>query len=396
MLKFTDLVSEILLEAVTPDWYRDVITRFREVTGATTVLDTVPPTGDLLKTLQIAVKGDVGNVSPRQISINLLSIFDLFVALTETSWGKQFKKTSGSTVEGFITNCPGYNDPEIGQIINNWTSADALIWSDYSPLTRNGSEVQRKAQGEVDVLGKVALQTLNNQTILGATQAIVAKRVSALEAISSLRFGKFENVIKDIFNRLPGYVSGSIKVSKDFDKLVDDLYIADIYSIAAYSAFFYDSEVDRLSTATQTTPSETSPETEQETIVASLNLFDKHKNASFIKEESTAAALAAALAATGVTAAVINYIKKRPYDPAFINFIEKGIINTKINKQEIKSNIVYTIEEIQKIQTQEARQLIQKLQNIAQYTKKRPGAGEIIGKAAGALGALRVGMGPVG
>ena len=395
MLKFTDLVSEIILEAVIPDWYRDIISRFREATGATTVSDVIPPTGDLLKTLQIAVKGDVGNVSPRQISINLLSVFDLFVALTETSWGKQYKKTSGSTVEGFITNCPGYNDSEIGQIINNWTSSDDLIWSDYSPLTRNGSEVQRKAQGEVDILGKVALQTLNNQTILGATQAIVAKRVSTLEAISSLRFGKFEGVVKDIFNRLPGYVSGSIKISKDFDKLVDDLYIADIYSIAAYSAFFYDSEIDRLSTATQTTPPE-SPETEEETIVASLNLFDKHKNVLFIKEESTVAALAAALAATGITAAVINYIKKRPYDIGFINFIEKGIINTKINDQVIQSDTVYTIGEIQKIQTQEARQLIQKLQNIAQYTKKRPGAGEVIGKVAGALGALRTGMGPVG
>lgn len=394
MLKFTDLVTKVLLEAATPDWYRDIITRFREVTSTTAITDVVPPAGELLKTLQIAIKGDVGNVSPRQISINLLSIFDLFVALTETSWGKQFKKAAGGTVESFISNCPGYDNPETGQIINNWTSTEALLWSDYSPLSRNGSEVQRKAQGEVDVLGKVALQTLNNQTILGATQAIVSKRVSALEAIASLRFGKFEGIIKDIFNRLPGYVSGAIKVSKDFDKLVDDLYIADIYSIAAYSAFFYDSEIDRLTTSIQTTPPEA--EVEKETIVASLNLLDKHKNTSFIKEESTAAALAAALAATGVTAAVVNYIKKRPYDPGFINFIEKGIINTKIDNQAIKSDTVYTIGEIQKIQTQEARQLIQKLQNIAQYTKKRPGVGEIVGKAAGALGALRVGMGPVG
>ena len=71
MLKFTNIVSEILLEAaVNIDWYQDLISRFREVTGATTVTDVIPPTGDLLKTLQMAIKGDVGNVSPRQISIN--------------------------------------------------------------------------------------------------------------------------------------------------------------------------------------------------------------------------------------------------------------------------------------------------------------------------------------
>jgi hypothetical protein len=410
MFNFTDLVSNLLLEAETPDWYKDIINRFRETTGASGITDVVPPTGDLLKTLQIAIKGDVGNVSPKQISINLLSLFDLFVALSETGWGKQLRKASTHTVESFITDPNGgYNNPETGQIINTWLDGNIYLWAEYSPITRNGNEVQRKAQGETDVLGKVALQTLNNQTILGATQAIVAKRVNALEAISSLRFGNFNNLIKDIFNRLPGYVSGSIKITKDFDNLVDDLYVADIYSIAAYSAFFYDSEIDRLKGISNTPSPVTStlkPQTPQgigdtegqqlASIMSSLNLTDKYVSRGLLKEESTAAVIAAALAATGVTTAVINRIKKRPYDPGFMNFIENGIINYKAGSEPpVTSETKYTIEEIQKIQTQEARDLIRKLQNIAQYTKKKPGAGEVLGKAAGALGALSTGMGPV-
>jgi len=370
MFNFTDIVSDLLLEAEAPNWYKDVINRFRETTGASAITDVVPPTGDLLKTLQIAIKGDVGNVSPKQISINLLSIFDLFVALSETNWGKQLRKSSTQTIESFITNPDGgYNNLETGQIINTWIAGDVHLWTEYSPITRNGNEVQRKAQGETDVLGKVALQTLSNQTILGATQAIVAKRISALEAISTLRFGNFGNLIRDIFNRLPGYVSGSIKVTKDFDNLVDDLYVADIYSIAAYSAFFYDSEIDRLkgvNTSNQTTQN--------------INDSKAIQHTSLIKEESTVAVMAAALAATGLTAAIINTIKKRPYDPGFMNFVEKGVISYKTDTQQtVNGDIKYTIGEILKIQTPEARQLIQKLQNIAQYTKKTPGAGERLG-----------------
>jgi hypothetical protein len=336
----------------------------------------------------MAIKGDIGNVSTRQIAINLLSIFDLFVGLAETKWGKQFKKTSGHTVESFISNCPGYSDPEVGGIINTWIGNDTHIWSDYSTMTRNGGEVQRKAQGEIDVLGKVSLQTYSNKNILDTTQSIIAKRINAFEAVTSLRFDKFANLVRDIFNRLPGYVSGSIKVSKDFDKLVDDLYIAEIYSIAAYSAFFYDSEIDRLMGApqTQTSSNQTLEPMNAETqraaaLMSSLDLLSIHKSTSVLKESGTVAAIAAGLAATGITASVINYLKKRPYDPGFMNFIEKGIINTKIGDDIVKGDIVYNIGEIQKIQTQEARQLIQKLQNIAQYTKKTTGVKDRLGYA---------------
>jgi hypothetical protein len=420
-IDFKNLVSSLLLEAISPDWYKDVIERFKEITKDTIITDAIPPTGDLLKTLLIAIKGDVSTVSTKQIAINYLSIFDLVVALIETKWGKSFKQTSQHTIEAFMEQCPGYGGPETGPIITAWLNNDTYTWGEYSPLTRNGVEVQRKALGEIDVLGRVALQTYNDKNILDTTQSIVAKRINAFEAITSLRFGNFANFIKDVFNRLPGYVSGSIKVPNDFEKLADKMYVAEIFSIAAYSAFFYDSEIDRImnKNTAQNQQSQTpnknnlvsnmqQGQVNQATITddgvamvqASLNLYDKHKNTLILKEDSTVAILAAALTATGLTAAAVNRLKGRPYDPGFMNFVEKGIINTKIEGQEIKSNITYNIGEIQKIQTQEARQLIQKLQNIAQYTKtKKPGerlkyAQQALGAIAGA--ALPGGSGPGG
>ena len=56
----------------------------------------------------------------------------------------------------------------------------------------------------------------------------------------------------------------------------------------------------------------------------------------------------------------------------------------------------FTVEEIQNKGTKEALALIEALRNIAEYERKKAGRGETIGKAAGALGALRTGMGPVG
>jgi hypothetical protein len=395
MFNFNELVTNLLLESITPEWYKDVVNHFKDVTDSTVITDIIPPSGDLLKTLQIAIKGDVGNVSPRQISINYLSIFDLFVAIVETSWGSSFKKGDNKTIENFFTTCPGYNDTEIGQIINNWTNTDLLLWTDYTPMTRNGSEVQRKAQGEADVLGAVALQTLSNQTVLGATQTIVKKRINALEAVSSLRFGNFQNLVRDIFNRLPGYVSGSIKITKDFDKLVDDLYVADIYSVAALSMTFYDSEVAKLATEPQTS---TAPQTqnEQPSLPGFESRLVKQDNKHLIKEEGTAAGVAAALAAAGLTTAIINYIKKRPYDPGYMNFVEKGIIDTKTKDNvPVKGKMTYTVETIQKIQTKEARELIQKLQNISAYTKKKTSPGQVVGGVARALGSLTSGIGPV-
>lgn len=62
--------------------------------------------------------------------------------------------------------------------------------------------------------------------------------------------------------------------------------------------------------------------------------------------------------------------------------------------------LVYTLDVISKDSSQQAQDLIKALQAIAQFSKTKKTwlqkIGSVIGKVAGALGALRVGMGPVG
>lgn len=66
---------------------------------------------------------------------------------------------------------------------------------------------------------------------------------------------------------------------------------------------------------------------------------------------------------------------------------------------EYQKPLVYTLDVISKDSSQQAQDLIKALQTIAQFSKTKKTwlqkIGSFIGKAAGALGALRVGMGPV-
>ena len=55
----------------------------------------------------------------------------------------------------------------------------------------------------------------------------------------------------------------------------------------------------------------------------------------------------------------------------------------------------YTIGDLMQTKSQEAVDLVTALRDIAAYTKEKAGKRETIGKIAGALGSLRVGMGPV-
>jgi hypothetical protein len=366
-LDFKHLVLEVI-EAV-PDWYKEIIKIYNENTGST-LSDVIPPTdGRLYKTYMRGILGDTKNVSPTQIAIEFLSLFDLFVSLKEI---EQIKKTTTTSIETFINKVTEQIESEkVLEVLQVWKNKNIYTWQDYMPISGQGGEVQRKALGDVDRLGAVALNTLNTESILGATQKIVTKRISSIEAIISLRSPNFNNLIKDIFNRLPGYVSGSIKVTKDFEKLVDNLYITNIFTVAANAMLFYDSLIDRF--------------TGQEQLESRSLIIPTNKQK--INEAETATIIAAGLAAAGITGALLNKIRQKPYDPGFMKFVETGIFE--------QSDIKYDIQQIQKIGTTEGRQLIASLQRIAQYTKKKPGASEIVGQAAGALGALSVGMGPV-
>ena len=149
-----------------------------------------------------------------------------------------------------------------------------------------------------------------------------------------------------------------------------------------------------------------------------LNLFDTYINSVLIQElgvlKTIGQAIGKGVQQVGKTA---KYIQASPevkqrlgqvkqklqqdqanYD-AFINGkqIQYKTIDPKTNKdtETIGTTGPYTIEVISKMGTTEATNLVNALKKIAQYTRKGIGLGQAVSKTAGALGALRVGMGPV-
>ena len=149
-----------------------------------------------------------------------------------------------------------------------------------------------------------------------------------------------------------------------------------------------------------------------------LNLFDTYINSVLIQElgalKTIGQAIGKGVQQVGKTA---KYIQASPevkqrlgrvkqrlqqdqanYD-AFINGkqIQYKTIDPKTGKdtETIGTTGPYTIEVISKMGTTEATNLINALKKIAQYTRKGIGLGQAVSKTAGALGALRVGMGPV-
>ena len=151
---------------------------------------------------------------------------------------------------------------------------------------------------------------------------------------------------------------------------------------------------------------------------AGLNLFDTYINSVLIQElgvlKTIGQAIGKGFQQVGKTA---KYIQASPevkqrlgqvkqklqqdqanYD-AFINGkqIQYKTIDPKTDKdtETIGTTGPYTIEVISKMGTTEATNLVNALKKIAQYTRKGIGLGQAVSKTAGALGALRVGMGPV-
>lgn len=444
MLNFNNVVTNILTEAIaTPKWYKDVIDNFVQATNIQ-VDSSVPPTdNDLRKTLQIAIKGETGNVSPQQIAISCLALFDLFVQLTATQWGANWKKGGTLTLENFIGSVD-VNDPEIKAILDNWTDLTSLQWNDYKPQTRNGSEVKRKAEKEIDTLGAAALTTYNNLSIIETVVQIVKKRTNFFDRISNLKSlsQPFINLIRDIFKFPEQYSSGQKKVSSDYFNIVDNLYVTELFKIALYAKDFFQSEIasKKMQLSQPNSQNQTTPPTPTPTnpppgappvpgtppapfrgragtynLSDNLNYFENYVADILLNEvgmiRTAAQAIGRGAQKIGKTITKKGRItqldpetrkryeeyKKRlkgdqaNYD-AFLSGkqIQYRTIDPATNKETNeppKTAGPYTIGVISKIDTDEARILIRALQGLAQYTSKGVGAGERLRHAGAAMGA---------
>jgi len=307
---------------------------------------------------------------------------------------------------------------------------------------------------EVASLGEKALEgdlELSNSSVIDAVQKIVNRRIGVFTRIAKLKNPKqpFTNLINDIFKTPELYLTGSKKYSSDF-AAIDQLYIQDLIKIAIAAKEFYAAEVTRLKT--QISPKQSSDQQQTQTnqspqnlinpnqeFYDSLSLYDK-----FVSGILTEMPVSSYTTSTGtfdqgkyntwfdqklkqagqepeservkqlaqqepeqqsksINPSVIKQLKDKALQDVrnrmnFLTGIPVQYIVVDENGRDtdqkgvIDSSKEYNVGGILKMQTPEAQKLIQALGAIAQYTKKKTGAGERLkqrlGYAQQALGAI--------
>jgi len=433
MFNFTDIVSDVLLEQVNPSlpaWFNRILEKYDKlnftdikITNNDSVLSDIYT--------KVAGKPNVAQQDIRE-NIQFVGIYDLLRRLYTETTDKNKAKTwndfktqlvNGSNVSRYEQICN--ND---WSLIQNLTEENKSDWPIQNVQVKNAYDAATK---EIANLGEKPLQgdtTLKNNNVIGAVQEIVNRRIGLFTRIGKLKNPKrpFNNLIQDIFKTPELYLSGSKKYSSDFEA-IDELYIKDLINIALAAKNFYASEIAKLKL----------PQLE----TSSLNSFDCFV-ANILKEETPPwlqgpsavqgqqqtppqptvdrAQLLRNMAQNRRAIRSSRYneppiqqqnpqnqqqlqrLQKQLYDVALddisnrINFLAGKPVNYKLvdiqgketEEQQTTDPKMYTVGNIMQNPSNEAKRLIEELGKIAQYTKKKAGAGERLksfGQAASAL-----------
>lgn len=398
------------------------------------------------------VKNNLGDV--RVIDI-LQTLYDTTNNKTTYKTWEQFKELlNKDTNENYIKILNNYQNK-----INSLTLVNKEDWPILHVQVKRAYENALKEVASLGEKALQGDGELSNSSVIDAVQKIVNRRIGVFTRMAKLKSPKqpFTILINDIFKTPELYLTGSKKYSSDF-AAVDKLYIEDLIKIAIAAKEFYADEVVKLKTQSpEQSPDDPQgrlPGFEN----TSLNLYDTFVNSVLVEMALKSQTQIGGEIASGARAPVQVMGTKYPggsfssqeYNRQFDNKLRQTgqepesyrnqeigqepskTINPSIIKQledkalqdvpnrirfltgipvqylvvdetgkdtqqkgVIDSSKEYNIGSILKINSPKSQNLINALGAIAQYSKTRPGAGEIASKTAGALGALRVGMGPV-
>jgi hypothetical protein len=233
-----------------------------------------------------------------------------------------------------------------------------------------------------NVLVQNVWPTINQETIIDSIVKILETRLTGLERVkisvnllknyivtggrgtnTTLTRPNFktltETFLKDLFSNTVEYSKGNKKANPDIVNVLNNINISyeDLLKIATYTRQLYEAL-----------------------------LFTEYPDAE--ENEKKKAAVEASLAAVN--------------DNSFI-LAKNGMFVYTLPNAKIAirptggQGDYYTLNYIEKLNLDPGKEIIKIIKDISSGIRvKQPGAGKIIGKAAGALGALRTGMGPVG
>jgi hypothetical protein len=424
---------------------------FKELINAyTTQYGQTPNISEVLKAVNIVTGGKY--LAAKYTSLGYIPFIDAFAqvyALINDDKKRSFTQTD---IINTIVNNPQVYDPIFSKIAADIKKTTNL--QEYSPSNPEVNRAWLNLVNETNKLSQTAIQSLGSDTVHSAITKIIAKRIPILDRVMGLKgivkpFNR--SVITPIlhqFKKYTGYKQGDAKknpggwlkdrlwpkkVPGDFSKIVEDISANTLLNVAVLAYEYY---IYLLSTQGKPLNTQTS-QTQLEPVNASLNRFSLYVNnilneydptdASRIlgghnpapspqqnqtqtgrqlstdprnvrRREQRAARRDAQQnnqqqnqQTTGLPAEQIekisNQVGNAP-DPDYTSFIDNG-------ESRYLPEAKYNLSMIAKDPSNEARTLYKALTDMAYFVRPRLSAAQRVGAVAGALGSLRVGMGPV-
>jgi hypothetical protein len=476
MFNFTDLVSDILVEAdpqsqgtpppaanPTPapqtSGSNDIESikkspGFMELVNAyTTQYGQTPNISEVLKAVNIVTGGKY--LAAKYTSLGYIPFIDAFAQVYASIEDDKKRSYTQTDIINAILGEPAKYDPIFSKIAADVKKTSNL--QEYSPGNPEVNRAWLNLVNETNKLSQTAIQSLGSDTVHSAITKIIAKRIPILDRIIGLKgvvkpFNK--SVITPVlhqFKKYTGYKQGDFKknpkgwlkdrlwtkkIPGDFNKMVEDISANNLLNVAvlAYEYYIY-------LLGTQGKPlNPQKQEVDQQMRLpgfenTSLNLFDRFVSSVLVEynplpshyqniqipqqqaksktsqqrdargrfvsnkpkqqtsqQQNQSTSQQQDQQTGGLPADQIekisNQVGNAP-DPDYTSFIDDG-------ESRYLPGTKYNLSTIAKDPSNEARALYRALTDMAYFVRPRLSAAQRIGKAADALGALRVGMGPVG
>lgn len=414
MYDFFDLVSNILTEedaatntgtkTVLQPWLNDILKKHNELFGTTINIDDLS-TGNNIIT---ALKASYASEQVALQNIEYIRLLDFFQQLYNqikdkpTTWPEFVKAVNTDTFAEFgqkyLQSIKDLNQDSRIQ----WDVADAKIRKAWN-----------QAQTAADKMAAVALSTYNASSVIDAVNKIVSRRIDTYTKVTKLKkfsaIAPFSNLITDVFTNPEQYASGAKKYPSDFEA-ADQFYFKDLIGVALAAKEFYATEITKLKLQQLETSSLQKSHNRFKDILNELSSAEIAAGGRRVYTPPTQQQQQQQQQNTQTSQQIDKNIQNKIYQEALndtknrISFLKGGRVQYEIVDGQGKSTGViktidpskYTVGNIRKIETTEAKTLIAALEKISMYvSKEKEGAGGRLQSAQQALAGI-AGLGGVG
>jgi hypothetical protein len=397
----------------------------------------------LYNELNNTVPGGKYNIAAKYVNDTYIPIIDAFSLAVKqmTSDPKAEQKPTMEAILKTILQAPDIYNPIFLSVVDRIKEVkDGSRPVDYTPIHPVVNRAANTLRGETEKLAQTAIESLSNEPIFEAISKIIAKRISVLDritAVKGLRRPFSQTLIKPILMSWKKYISlGSPgrdikwekalaplyghwqkKISGDFNQIIDDVTSDNLLLIAVYAGEYYISllgkvvlqeskKLDKFDTLLEVTvgstadyrsgyenvwPSKPNAQDIRNRVLKNVGQTRKGTESSKYKETNpdnkTEQVNQTPEGATPLSLAEYNDMVKGLGDGEiqdYKDFITRGT-------SRFLGKTVFNLGTISKDPSNEAKSLYNAIKGIAYHVPKNIGAK----KTVQAIGALRVGMGPV-